>query len=84
MAICLSYLNADTDSLLQGINTLRNNKKLQVYFQLGARLELTDEFCSIMVNTPKYKNLPVKIKRGRFLSANHYYINFHHHLHFVS
>ena len=54
MAICLSYLNADTDSLLQGINTLRNNKKLQVYFQLGARLELTDAFCSITVNTPKY------------------------------
>ena len=67
---------------LQGINTLRNNKKLHVYLQLGARLELTDAFCTIVVNTPKY--LPVKIRSGRFLSANHYYMNFHHHFHFVS
>ena len=39
---------------LKGINTVHNNKKLHVYFQLGARLELTDAFCTIMVNTPKY------------------------------
>ena len=35
-------------------NNLHSNKKLHVYFQLGARLELTDAFGTIMVNTPKY------------------------------